>query len=104
MTVITSLVENSKGKIKNFTNHLNNLIKSQIQHENPDKPYKSKARPSREKANKSNDMYNDENDGELELDLEIDKKDEMKNEMLVKKRLRPRKNKVNYLEMEQGKL
>jgi len=100
LTILTSIVDHIKGKIKDIGKHLNKLIKEQLQihHGNTekDKPYKS--RPSRAKFPKSEfaDMNYDDDD------LPFDNPEIDPNEMLTKKRLRPRKNKVNYLEMEQG--
>ncbi len=98
------MVDHLKGKVKNFNNYLNNLIKNQTQvHQgNPDKPYKP--RPSRARKAKGGLSPSGELDYEPE-EVDLEEGDDLivgQHEMLSRKRLRPRKAKVNYFEMEEG--
>lgn len=108
LPIITLLVEHLKGKNKDIVSCLNKLIKNQMTaHQgNPDKAYKPRA--SRARKNKGGLSPNDL---DYELDIrELDEGDKLEVggeggevELLTKKRLRPRKEKVNYFDLAEGK-
>jgi hypothetical protein len=96
-------VDHLKGKVKNLENCLNNIIKTQlaIHSGNPDKSYKPRA----SRARKAKGGLSPNQDMEYEMDMnELEEDDNAEeHELLTKKRLRPRKEKVNYFDIDQGK-